>query len=116
MQGEPQRSPEQNTLEAMAARWEEACAKAPVVLVKTIRLSVDEALLLAKRDPEVKVLVLIRDPRATVSSLAKSPSPWVADMTNIENICGKLVNSAREAGEQAVMGAKSMMLIRYVNR
>ncbi len=114
--GLPTRSPEKSPEEAVAAQWEEACVNAPVVLIKTIRLSVDEALLLARRDPGIKVLVLVRDPRATVVSLVQSPSPWAADMTDVGNICTKLVNSARVAGEQAVMGEKSMMLIRYANR
>ena len=61
--------------------------------MKTIRLEVDD---LTEIDPDLKVIVLFRDPRAIMTSIKLTPDFWTDENQNENYICSKINQNMAE--------------------
>ena len=67
---------------------EEECQTAKLLLLKTIRLNLAHVIKVAKRDPSIKVVHIVRDPRAMIYSRKKWVRPSVAE---VKITCSRLL-------------------------
>lgn len=73
-----------------------SCFKSKVVVIKTIRYSMSKALTLMERDPKVKVIHLIRDPRGTIYSLKKRAESKVITQKTVRANIPRLLSAYPE--------------------
>ena len=65
------------------------------------------------KSPALKIIVLIRDPRAVINSLRLSPDSWGEDVLNVDRICHNIlsnIDTFRNASETA---SKRVYLLKY---
>ena len=68
----------------------DACLSSSNILVKTVRLHHDNVLDWAKERSDVKVVHLVRDPRAMISSMMAQTEEWTVRLASYRNICQQL--------------------------
>ena len=87
------------------------CQKSRLRIVKTIRLELQELIEditignASIIDPDYKIIVLFRDPRAIENSFTVSPDPWVEDLSNQVYVCSKIVKNLKTLKQ--IMGVSS---------
>ena len=92
------------------------CKSTKLRIMKTIRLDVDELIEDFNKeensliDPDCKVIMLFRDPRAILTSIMLSPDYWPSDAAEEEFICKRMVKNL-DAIENAPQLLKSRVRI-----
>ncbi len=108
---------------AKLAQWERRCRRSKLRLVKTIRLSAALALRVADDDDDggkeeavVKVLVLVRDPRATLNSMVSwTPDRWEDEWKEPRRLCGRILDDmevVRKEEEMMPGGLRRIVFVR----
>ncbi|XP_025084644.1 carbohydrate sulfotransferase 6-like [Pomacea canaliculata] len=90
------------------------CMAARVTVVKTIRFSLKQAEKLMKVDPRVKVIHLLRDPRATFSSQAEMGEFPLKDVGNFsKQFCQRILQDLEDAQRMKGMHPGRFLTVRY---
>nr|KAG5703751.1 hypothetical protein BaRGS_009549 [Batillaria attramentaria] len=90
------------------------CAAARVTSLKTIRLSMEQAASLAKSDPKVKVVHLVRDPRGTLRSqrIYGKFKPSETDQFS-KTFCKRVLQDAQVADKLTATYPGRVLRVRY---
>ena len=94
-----------------------ACPLFPLRLMKTVRLRVREAAHLLERLEHLKVVVLVRDPRAVFNSRwEESVSAWCSDRhcSDPALSCQDLEDDIIQAGKLRAQYPGQVLLLRYI--
>ena len=73
---------------------DEACRSAKVVMAKTVRFTMKQALTLIRHDPKVKVIHLVRDPRGVLQSREVTKIGFGYNVT-ADQLCTKILQDLK---------------------
>lgn len=62
-------------------------------------------------DPDLQVVVLVRDPRATLNSLLMSETKWEDAVANADTICGRITANVRDASARAAAATRHRVMV-----
>ena len=92
------------------------CTNSTMNMIKTVRLRISAVKVLIENYPDMKVIVLVRDPRAVLNSRWTGFSGWCGDKPHckeVSSFCNEFTNDISGLLDMINNGVKNIHIVRY---